>query len=428
MLERNPIIISVSDVHLGGGNSAKDLFREFVHEINLIYHSETIQKPKVLIILGDIFDVMMNTYENISTEFLDIFKLLDDLYQKGLKIIIALGNHEVSVTGDYDTKFTARKLSVIERLLEYLKEHHFEPKFISKKNICQYIVIENQILNGNGQWHIHLYDSKYQIPNKMPNNLRPIEIGESNFEDAYKCLCCHGYQFFKAATKWSGEFIWNPLLKAKPSTKDRMNRFYNTMGVRDVLKKTTHSTKAVLDDIWDQFQYDFDEDELDENQKKLLNQYYEDFEKKDEQESSENGHKIKVPSFIKDVGKSIKNLAKKNRDKTKAYISQHFFLSILNKMAQTDEIIEDLKKIKDVDERIVGYLREEMFNDVSHVIYGHTHNKIHTQLKGVTLVNDGAWQHANPSYVLFYPNGDLEIKNYPENRLLDEFKKGTKMN
>ncbi len=433
--EELPFIITTSDVHLGGGASHPDLFEKFLKEIlksaKRNKHKE--KKIKVLLILGDIFDVMMSTFETISREFIHILKLLDQIYEQGIRIIITLGNHEVSVTGDWDKEFTPRKIEFINTFQNILKEYDYKAKFLNKRNFCQYVTLTNNTNKPEPEWELNLFDSKYQIPNKMPNNLRPIIIGKSTTTHPFKFIFCHGYQFFKAESKSAGEVIWNPLFKSSPTTKDRINTFYNKIGVRNIVKKTTSIGKEIWDSISKQWEKEMKKKEEktkknDGDEEEYPHQYAEDKWGKSQDHKDNQRYDVKEPEetkkgkikkfgrkttrFFKGVGKDIKKIAKKGYKGAKGFINKDFYLGTLTKMIKTDEVIQGFKKIQDMDQRVIKFIEKDFFREINHVIFGHTHVKSRSLTEGKVIVNDGAWQHVEPSYVKIFPNGTIIIQDY----------------
>ncbi|MFX1259565.1 MAG: metallophosphoesterase [Promethearchaeota archaeon] len=117
MLDNDTRILLVSDVHLGATETRLNQFTELLN-----YIIENDINLEAIIILGDFFDVMMDSYEGLSTnkKYKTIYNKLDTIKSdKKIKIIIALGNHEVPVTNSffgtrtYDDKFNNRKDKLI---------------------------------------------------------------------------------------------------------------------------------------------------------------------------------------------------------------------------------------------------------------------------------------------------------------------------
>jgi len=56
------------------------------------------------------------------------------------------------------------------------------------------------------------------------------------------------------------------------------------------------------------------------------------------------------------------------------------------------------------------------FSKVNHIIYGHSHysEKVYGTINNqkVEIINDGAWQHVQPSYVEILSKGELNLKSY----------------
>lgn len=72
-------------------------------------------------------------------------------------------------------------------------------------------------------------------------------------------------------------------------------------------------------------------------------------------------------------------------------------------------------------DKIKEFLEEKDydFSKVNRVIYGHTHHSgisygIINNLK-VEIINDGSWQHVQPSYVEISTKGSMNLKGFPNN-------------
>jgi len=60
---------------------------------------------------------------------------------------------------------------------------------------------------------------------------------------------------------------------------------------------------------------------------------------------------------------------------------------------------------------------------VKQVVFGHTHEKMRSFTKGITVVNDGAWQHVEPSFIEILSDGTSQIFEYPLHKLIRPPKK-----
>jgi len=108
---KNPVIIVLSDVHLGALKSEFQLLYEFLRDINEQKYENQV---KALIILGDFFDICMDNCINLKRNFAFILNELSKLNEANIPVVFSLGNHEISVTGDIETNFEDHKIDFIK--------------------------------------------------------------------------------------------------------------------------------------------------------------------------------------------------------------------------------------------------------------------------------------------------------------------------
>ena len=187
-INENTMVLVVSDQHLGALQSKDEEFKAFLDEI--IERRENLKNLKALLILGDFFDLIMDTYKGISREFKDIYEHLDTLIEKKIHVITTLGNHEISIRKPYEKRFTWRKKKLIRKFRRKKLRH----EFLTKKNVCQYILLRK---NENGQLEMVTYDSKKHIDKiKIVKKEILCKIpDEGPLSGAFKCILTHGFQF-----------------------------------------------------------------------------------------------------------------------------------------------------------------------------------------------------------------------------------------
>ena len=91
---------------------------------------------------------------------------------------------------------------------------------------------------------------------------------------------------------------------------------------------------------------------------------------------------------------------------------------MINQVKRVKRIEERREKIKEKNKRyckkIIKFIKKKEYSHISHVIFGHTHQKQDLyQKKGISIVNTGAWQHVEtPSFVEIDLKGTIELKKF----------------
>ena len=128
-INENTMVLVVSDQHLGALKSKDEEFKTFLDEIIERRENEALKNLKALLILGDFFDLIMDTYKSISREFEEIYERLDTLIENGIHVITTLGNHEISIRKPYEKRFTWRK----KKLIRKFRRKKLKKNFLTKK-------------------------------------------------------------------------------------------------------------------------------------------------------------------------------------------------------------------------------------------------------------------------------------------------------
>lgn len=199
---KDPVIIVLSDAHLGASKSQSFLLYEFLLKINNKQYDKDV---KALIILGDFFDVCMDNCEDIQREFSYLLNEISKLLTQ-IPVVFSLGNHEIKVTGNNETKFQKRKSEFIDE---------FQDPPFNGKTIGQYINIRrSRTVRDNLE--IVIYNSL----KSFDKNHKPIEtfLIDNPIDNGKKfsCLLTHGHQLESTLTLWFvGGLVWGRLIKKR---------------------------------------------------------------------------------------------------------------------------------------------------------------------------------------------------------------------
>ena len=197
---KEPVILVLSDVHLGALKSEFQLLYDFLRGINEKKYKNDV---KAIIIIGDFFDICMEDYLKLKNNFSYILDELSKLKKNNIPVVFSLGNHEIPVTGNIETKFKTHKDDFITE---------FEsPRLLNQENIGQYI----EIRKDGASLNINLYNSlKFFDENDVNIQTIPVNLPLEK-EGDFKCLLTHGHQFEpKIALFFVGRF-WRRLIKSR---------------------------------------------------------------------------------------------------------------------------------------------------------------------------------------------------------------------
>ena len=350
MGEINPKILVVSDIHLGSLDSEKDLFIQFLRKI---INGEFENELRALIILGDFIDLCTDIPKTLleREQIQEIFTLLLEI-KRNINLIFVLGNHEIPVTGDYDEKFKRRK----EKYLRRFRSSKFGELF-DNEIYCQYLLLKR----SNNEDMLFLYDKREEIEE---NPVKRIKIDGLELEEDYRCFMTHGYQFDGDVYRFFVGQIWKSLIsRNKFEVKETYDYFWN-----EVIKK---------------------------------------------------GRKVKPVTF-KMMIEELANL------KNVSIESQYSIFSELNNLEfnlikANMRILKKWERASKLDyyfNEIKRFLEDDEYDlsKINHLIYGHSHHKeiYNGSVNGhsIKIVNDGSWQHIEPSYAEILKKGIISLKSF----------------
>lgn len=371
-INENSMVLVVSDIHLGALKAKHDQFKDFLNAIiNKINTNNEFKKNfRALIILGDFFDLITDSYKDISENYKAIFDLLDKLQTKKIYVIITLGNHDICVIGNYDRKFNKRK----RKLIKNFKKKNFKWAFLKDENFWQFIFLRK---DKNEEWELALFDSinnaieettfKKKIKRKIPLNIKV----PSSVDKDYNCLLTHGYQFDPNLTNFAP--IW-------------------CFGI----EYSSDLMKEIADGVWNG----------------VVKPIIESGEKISSFDDIQIESKIKIEFQTQEQSYKVKYKKElKERQKKEIKILMEY---IKNSEIKRDRIKENDNYNKEIIDTFLPKLEEEGYSSkITHIIYGHTHQyQEETKIDNkILIVNTGAWQHVDkPSFVEIYLDGTSMVK------------------
>ena len=353
MSENKPKILVVSDLHLGSLDSERKLFIQFLKRV---INGEFGSDLQAFIILGDFFDLCTDLPKTLlkRKKTQEIFNLLLELKDK-LKLVFLLGNHEIPVTRDYDEKFERRK----KKFLNKFKHTKFNELFGSEL-YYQYLLLKKY----DNEDMLLLYNSREQLEN---NPIKKMKIEGLELDSDYRCLMAHGYQFESEVYRFFVAQLWKSLITSdKFEVKETYDYFWN-----QIIRNGRKIKPIRFEDM---------KEELAKLKRKPIKSV----------DTAFSGLNILEFNFLKS---SMRVMKKWYRVSKPAY-----FLN------EIKEFLED----DDYD-----------FSKINHVVYGHSHYKevsyatINNQQ--VEVINDGSWQHMQPSYVEICGKGKMYLRTVANN-------------
>ncbi len=236
--QENSIILIVSDLHLGAIQSKHKEFKKFLKELKDKILKNEISNLRILIILSDFFDLLVNSYRDLIRDYSVIYNHLDfinkELQKKNGSILFTLGNHEIPLIFRYESHFKWRK----RKFIRNFTKRGFKWKFLKNKNVCQYILLNKVKKNESWKWRLSLYNKKKKIARKkrpFREIFIPLEEITPDLENLeYNCLITHGYQFDNYLDTF--KYFWAITLKCSDLIKEIINFVWNGIYRRIIYK------------------------------------------------------------------------------------------------------------------------------------------------------------------------------------------------
>lgn len=354
-ISNDTMVLIASDQHLGARKSKSEEFKAFLDQVIYKLDNEMLKKLKAFLLLGDFFDIVMDTYKDISTDFKEIYNRLDVLLENGIHVIITLGNHEISIRKPLEKRFKRRKNKMVRKF----QRKKLRNKFLKRENMCQYIVLRK---NENEQLEMITYDSKNHID--KTRFVKAEILGniphEGPLKGRYKCLFTHGFQFEPEKFSFFA-LIWCFLLRMPGFIKELFDILWN-----GIIK--TPERPAI--------------------------------------------EQIDKAEFNRRIKENKKMLNKKQ--KISYFLFKRFILKELVKEAERRAAIKDNSEFNKVIEE--SYIDDFLELGITHVVYGHSHTKQEdVVIKGVPVFNTGGWQQVSePAFIEIHSNGDIRVKSYTQ--------------
>jgi len=354
------ICLAVSDVHLGASGSRHTEFELFLKEILNEIDRENLKNLKALFLIGDFFDLIMDSFHDITDDYEDIYRSLDRLINRGIYVVFFLGNHEISVvlnefsSGDHVSKemVRRRKLKFLRRLKEAFKENNLKFKFLNEKYFCQYAILGK---NAQKIWELSLFESEEQIKHNEALNYKEL-LPFTGDQSEYQCLLAHGYQFFEEELDIAGK-IWYLCLKFPDMIKEVVNFLWN-----EVFKEMSKNIQ------------DFD---------------------------------------IKDAINQWKNVIERNYKISLNYFNKYLVKELILLIEKSENF---RKSIYDKYDVLVDYIKRKIVSAsgvITNVVFGHTHKAVNFNYDGLEIANTGSWHHTkNPTFIQILANGDMILGKY----------------
>jgi len=375
----NAMVILVSDIHIGALRASISLFNEFLKKLIIGLEDGSLKNLKALVILGDCFDLIMDTCQNFFEYDLydQILRNFNDLHNReGFHLVFALGNHEVSVTGDYDSTFFDEKKNLLDEFNDVNKQFNNKYSFFTPDNFAQYIILKS---GDSQETELILFDTKQQIAEGKVKTI-PLENKAPVIKNT-NILLVHGFQFDPNLEFYST--VWDFSLKNKSKIlKDIADGIWNGV-FKAIYSKPMRRLKHLLSKA----------------RNKIIEEQTEEYLKT---------HQITIGKVErKELDEIINNLCEMDhyRDKMK----DNGF-----KKQVKHQFLPELKKL--------GYTKQ-----FTHIIYGHTHRRWPRTLFKKTflrrfikkrifkvgntlLFNTGAWQHVDfPSLIEINNDGTINF-------------------
>lgn len=417
--EEKPMILLVSDVHLGAFGNISKAFEFFIDEIINNEFNDFTSNLKAFIILGDFFDVMMAGCDDLIGNYTGIYEKLSKLQQMGVNVYFILGNHEIRVDGPYDSEFSDRKSELLQKFEKYSRNNQTLFNLLRPENFCQYIILRtiyNQETNRLN-WELALFDSKENIHHNI-NESSPhtrINITEVNNDvtEGYKCLMAHGFQFESPERLKIASEVWKGCIEAYDIVKKVVfNFFWNII---------FHTFREFIYTGYLAFKYFFKKLKLLGKKKRLRRDFMEEF------NFRENIKKRWIKNYLKSLKKMRKIRYKIDNEtynkEIEKFLSKNEFSNIKDVIYGHTHRPQTIRSIV-LEERNESPIIEQKTMMKQAGIYERQESALELVKKAFTreekeipkglIVNTGTWQIAmemdrNPNIVGIYQNGEIKV-------------------
>lgn len=205
----NPMVIVVSDVHLGCRDNLHAEFLKFLKLTNEMYQGGKLTQLKVFLMTGDFIDIMYDSIRDLAREKMNtaIYSELVELHNRGVEIVTQFGNHEVSIFG----KFKKAK----ERILKEFSKYNPDVPFLNESRVCQYATME--VLPDSSRV-LKLFDEKQDVKKGKAIATINLPIGANSSHQKY--LFTHGHWFTPSISIVSEFFMWATLRESPDFCKE----------------------------------------------------------------------------------------------------------------------------------------------------------------------------------------------------------------
>ncbi|NVM34298.1 MAG: metallophosphoesterase [Candidatus Lokiarchaeota archaeon] len=348
-IDNDTLILVLSDVHLGDIYCRRDDFLSFLSFIHESRVSGNLQHLRALVILGDFFDLIWSTIENLSNnkDFNKIYNILQAIRNNSVEIVIALGNHEIPTGGFYNLEFEERKMLFLEKL----RLNGFYYNFLNEFTVCQYVILGQ---NSSNKTVISLFDSIHDIEFNgfglilREDDKRTIILEHIKLMNKYQYFMTHGYQF----EGWFKHHIF-------------------------------------LAPVWESF--------VEENiERVLLNELW---------------YELKQLNLLI-TDENIEHVASERNLDISDFSSSRIerdLIKIDKKLAYNGRNVKNNIYFR----RILQFLKKYSLQPITHVIFGHSHEIGMSNVNNIIMMNAGCWvADKTPSYIEIHNYGDFRVKQF----------------
>lgn len=224
---RNTLAIVISDIHIGNESSRIQEFTEFLDVILQNVIEGKLPFLRTLIILGDFFDLLATSFEDIcfNEKYFQIYNELDQIKKQKIKLIFVLGNHEISTSLFYNLQFTGRK----KRFLRNFEYYLFPFDFLTLDTVCQYAIL----VTDDDNIYLGLFDSIHDALFTW------FHLAKGSFLNNETYFMCHGYQFEDKEYHHIATGLWDRVRNSSEGWKKFWTHVWSN--IKSLLQKSDNS-------------------------------------------------------------------------------------------------------------------------------------------------------------------------------------------